>query len=214
MRTAVARAGLLSARIELPNPVNLRSGVAPRRILAAHQETQGTIEHQAAPRQTDSVFLATRFRNTARFPLLAGPVGLFVRDEYVGSTDLRNVPVDESVLLPFGVDPSVTVERTVGARQLAQRGGRDDTTLRVQYRLVNHREQNVRVTVFEQLPVAHAQGLTVRVLPGGPERRENTDGDAPGVLRWNMALGAGGSTRWELAYVVSAPHRRAVVGEL
>lgn len=213
-RAAVVRANLLSARLEIAALVSLRSGAAPRRVLAAHSELQCTIEHQAAPRHTNAVFLAAKVRNRNAFPLLAGNVALFVEREYVGTTMLPDVPVDEEVFVPFGVDPSVTVDRTLATRSAERRGAREHSSVRYDYRVSNHRDQAVDLVVFEQLPVSRSAGLLVRTSTDTRAPSARREHDSPGTLRWNVHLTPGASDRWHLGMLIDSPHGREVEGEM
>jgi uncharacterized protein (TIGR02231 family) len=212
-RAAVVRANLLSARLEIATPVSLRSGALPRRVLAAHSELPCTIEHQAAPRLASSVFLAAKVRNHNAFSLLSGPVALFVEREYVGTTTMPDVPVDEEVFVPFGIDPSVTVDRTLAAHAAARQGARDQSSVRYDYRVSNHRDRPVDLVVFEQLPVSRSAGLIVRTSADTRSPSARREQDAPGTLRWNLHLPSGASERWHLGMLVDSPHGREIEGE-
>jgi uncharacterized protein (TIGR02231 family) len=213
-RAAAVRANLLSARFEVPLPVTLRSGAPARRILAAHSELRAALEHHAAPRQSRSVFLAAKARNENAYSLLAGNVALFVENEYVGTTAMRDVPAGEELTLPFGVDPTVSVDRTLASRDARGAAGRELTGLRYDYRVSNHREQPVDLVVYEQVPVSRSSGLLVRTSGDSRTASARREGDAPGVLRWNVRLAPGSTDRWHLGFTVSAPRGRQIEGEL
>jgi uncharacterized protein (TIGR02231 family) len=213
-RAAAVRQNLLSARLEVAMPVNLRSGAPARRILAAHSEIPCAVEHHAAPRESSAVFLTAKLRNTNAFALLAGNVALFVEGEYVGTTAMRDVPVQEELVLPFGVDPSVSVDRTLASRDARSAGAREQTGVRFDYRVSNHREQPVDLVVYEQIPVSRSQGLTVHTTVDSRAPGARREGDAPGVLRWNVRLTPGATDRWRLGVLVSAPRGREIDGAL
>lgn len=210
----VARANLLAARLDIPGRVTIVSGAPARRVLAAHSDLESTLEYQAAPRQSSSVFLAARFRNANPFPLLAGPAALFVGTDYVGTTSVGQTGIEEEVLLPFGIDAGVTIDRTLASRDVTPRGGRIDTTLRWQLRLTNHRERPIEVTVFDQLPVSRTAGLTVTVVPGSRAAEPHHEADLPGVIRWQIRAAAGETERWTFGYAVSAPRNRELSGDI
>lgn len=155
----VTQLNLLAASIEIPGRISIESGAAPLRLLASHVDFEGALEHHAAPRRSSSVFLAARFRNTSTFPLLAGPVALFVGPDYVGTTSIAQTAIEDEVLLPFGVDTGVTIDRTLAARTTTRAGARVRTTVRWEFRLNNRRDRPVDVTVLDQLPVSHSAGL-------------------------------------------------------
>ncbi|MBL8683057.1 MAG: DUF4139 domain-containing protein [Myxococcales bacterium] len=213
-RAAAVRANLLAARFEVPMPVTLRSGATPRRILAAHTELRASIEHYAAPRHSTSVFLTAKTRNENPFALLAGTAALFVEGEFVGTAAIRDTAAGDELTLPFGVDGSVSIDRTLASREARGNGGRDTTGVRYDYRVSNHREQPVDLIVFEQLPVSRSQGLVVRTSSDSRSASARQEGDAPGVLRWNVRLAAGATDRWHLGINVSAPHGREIEGEI
>jgi uncharacterized protein (TIGR02231 family) len=214
MRQAETRGQALAARIEIPDRVTIRSGATPRRILASHFEVDAGLEHQAAPSQSTAVYLVSRFTNHAAFPLLAGRVALFVGDQYVGVANLADVPIDEQVLLPFGADAGLAIERTLAHRNVQRAGGRDTTTQRYQFRLANHRDRAANVVVFDRLPVSQSHGLVVHPLATSRAPDSHHDGDAPGVVRWSMNVGGNATTRWEFGYTLDMPRGRVLAGEL
>ena len=213
-REGGVQANLLSARLEIPTPVTLRAGAPARRVLAARATLDTTLEHLTAPRETNAVFLVARARNAQRFPLLPGNVALFIGGDYVGTTALAGVPVEEEFSLPFGVDSGVTVDRTLAERRVARVNGRDELTLRYDYRLSNHRDRPVDVVVLDHLPVSRSQGLTVATTPNTRAFSPRREGDAPGVVRWNHRLAPAESERWTLGVVVRSPARRTVNGDV
>lgn len=213
-RQGVVQSNLLSARLEIPTAVTVRAGAPARRVLAARATLDTTLEHLTAPRESNAVFLVARARNAQRFPLLAGNVALFIGGDYVGTTALAGVPVEEEFSLPFGVDSGVTIDRTLADRRVARVNGRDEVTVRYDYRLSNHRERAVDVVVLDHLPVSRSQGLTVQTTPNTRAFSARRDGDAPGVIRWNHRLAPAASERWALGVVVRSPPRRTVNGEL
>ena len=213
-RQGVVQANLLSARLEIPTTVTVRAGAPARRVLAARATLDTTLEHLTAPRESNAVFLVARARNAQRFPLLPGNVALFIGGDYVGTTALAGVPVEEEFSLPFGVDSGVTIDRTLADRRVTRVNGRDEVSLRYDYRLSNHRERAVDVVVLDHLPVSRSQGLTVQTTPTTRAFSPRRDGDAPGVVRWNHRLAPSASERWTLGVVVRSPPRRTVNGEI
>ena len=213
-RQGVVQANLLSARLEIPTTVTVRAGAPARRVLAARATLDTTLEHLTAPRESNAVFLVARTRNAQQFPLLPGNVALFIGGDYVGTTALAGVPVEEEFSLPFGVDSGVTIDRTLADRRVARVNGRDEVSLRYDYRLSNHRERAVDVVVLDHLPVSRSQGLTVQTTPTTRAFSPRRDGDAPGVVRWNHHLAPSASERWTLGVVVRSPPRRTVNGEI
>ncbi len=213
-REGLVQSNLLSARLEIPTTVTVRAGAAPRRVLAARATLATTLEHLTAPRESNAVFLVARARNAQQFPLLPGNVALFIGGDYVGTTALAGVPVEEEFSLPFGVDSGVTVDRTLADRRVARVAGRDEVTTRYDYRLSNHRDRPVDVVVLDHLPVSRSQGLTVQTTPATRSFSPRREGDAPGVVRWNHHLAPAASERWALGVIVRSPPRRTVNGEL
>jgi uncharacterized protein (TIGR02231 family) len=213
-RQGVVQANLLSARLEIPTTVTVRAGAPARRVLAARATLDTTLEHLTAPRESNAVFLVARTRNAQQFPLLPGNVALFIGGDYVGTTALAGVPVEEEFSLPFGVDSGVTIDRTLADRRVTRVNGRDEVSLRYDYRLSNHRERAVDVVVLDHLPVSRSQGLTVQTTPTTRAFSPRRDGDAPGVVRWNHHLAPSASERWTLGVVVRSPPRRTVNGDI
>ena len=183
-RAGVAESNLLAASIAIPGRISVGSGAAPRRILASHSDFQSALEHRAAPRQSSSVFLAARFRNSGAVPLLAGPAALFVGTDYVGTTSITQTATEDELVLPFGVDTGITIDRTLAGRDTTQVAGRVRSTVRFAFRVNNHRDRAVDVIVLDQLGLAHRRSLG-RDRPGQPcgraARRRLPAGSCAGV---------------------------------
>lgn len=208
----VTQLNLLAASIDIPGRITVESGATARRVLASHADLEAALEHHAAPRQTSSVFLAARFRNASTFPLLAGPAALFVGTDYVGTTAIAQTAIDDDVLLAFGVDTAVTIDRTLAGRDTAQVGSHTRNTVRWAFRLNNHRDQPVDVTVLDQLPVSHSAGLSIAVAPGSRAADARREGDPMGLVRWQAHADARATDRWTFAYTVTAPRGSQIEG--
>ncbi|MDP3273914.1 MAG: DUF4139 domain-containing protein [Deltaproteobacteria bacterium] len=112
------------------------------------------------------------------------------------------------------MDPAVSVDRTLASRAQARRGERDEQALHYDFRVSNHRQEAVDLVVFERLPVSHSQGLLVQRTTESRAPLAHQEGDAPGVVRWNVRLAPGASDRGHLGVRVSMPHGRALESEL
>lgn len=213
-RAGVAEANLLAASIAIPGRISIGSGTAPRRILASHSDLQSALEHHAAPRRSSSVFLAARFRNSGAVPLLAGPAALFVGTDYVGTTSITQTATEDELVLPFGVDTGITIDRTLAARDTTQVAGRVRSTVRFAFRVNNHRDRAVDVIVLDQLPVSHTAGLTVAIVPGSRAAEPRAENDPQGVVRWRIHADARANERWTFGYAVTAPRGSQLDGAI
>jgi len=212
-QAGVAEVNLLAASIEIPGRISIGAGAPERRILASHSDFQAALEHHAAPRQSSSVYLAARFRNAGTVPLLAGPAALFVGTDYVGTTSIAQTATEDELVLPFGVDTGVTIDRTLAGRDTAQVGGRLRSTVRFGFRLNNRRDHAVDVIVLDQLPVSLSAGLSVAVVPGSRAAEPRVEGDPQGLVRWRVHADAHATDRWTFGYAVTAPRGSQIDGE-
>ena len=164
-----------------------------------------------APAQTDwvlypelivSSILKSTQTNTARFPVLAGPVDLIRDSGYVGRTSVLYIAPGEKFALSWGPDSEVRVNRELRALD-------DEKSLisswiarehRVTLRLSNIGADAKQIAVTERVPVSEIEKVQIQFDEKNTTEQKTPDDD--GFLKWNVALPAFGHSTLQLRYTV------------
>ena len=140
--------------------------------------------------------------NTAKQPILAGPVDLVLESGIVGRTQLLFVAPGEKFELGWGPDPGVRARRSV--EEVDEEAGAMSNWLsrvhRVSIHLSNLDASPRAIALTEAIPVSEIEKVKIAV-----DTTETTDGKKPdpdGFIRWNVRLEAHGRAKVELRYVV------------
>jgi len=213
LATSPARGfGQQARRFTLKDKASVLSGQRGQRVLLETLTLTAEARRVAIPRVAPGVYLELALRNPRLTSLLAGAVALFHGSDYVGTASLPAVLPGEQVVLPFGPDPEVHIERRLAGREATQRGRTQKIAYRLEYTLRSGLGRPARVVVKEQLPTSRDR--LVRVTTTADELGSSKGGrDEPAGTRiWTVTVPPGGEEAWTLGYSVSAPVGRRVAG--
>lgn len=171
------------------------------------------------PRESlQAVRLAT-MKNPLAAPLLAGPADVYLEDEFLVSTPLRQVPAGATLSIGLGVEEALKVARnTFYTEEVAGllRGGAM-LSHRVEIEVASRLPKPVRVEVRERVPVKDEseEGVTVAVTkvdPGWDDFDQNEVSRIKGGKRWLFSLAPGEQRKLVFGYDIRIEGKRELVG--
>ena len=214
MLEAAVDFGDFQASYRVPGAVSVESGVGARALRVASETVEAALEVRASPALVPSAFLHARFAAPAEAPLLAGRVALFRDGAFVGSGAIAFTNPGRDIVLGFGLDDRVRVTRTSLDRETGSTGllsARTTDTRRFRITVENLHKQAMTVIVYDRVPYAEDERITVERLPEAtPPTAADVD-DRRGVLAWSYLYQPGESRDIENAYQVSWPADESVV---
>jgi len=167
----------------------------------------GRILYRAVPALSPNAFLTAVTRSPDDYPLLSGRMRVFTAGAYLGSYALEEAAPESDLVLPFGIDNRIKVERLPLPRKQSREGysGKySQVSSRFRTSIQNTRDQAVTLVLEDRIPVAEDERIEVRLgketTPGfrNSERR-------PGVMLWDIELAAGEKRELVLEYSVRHP---------
>lgn len=191
-------------------PVNglrtVRADGKYHRISIDGRETKGTPRHVTVPVVYEGVFLQSEFANPFDIPLMEGVARVFLDAEFIGETRMPGAEADESITIPLGEDPMITVGRSLDQKALTEKDTDPLRTLAVDIgiTLENRRTTPAQVLVRDRL--ATSQDTRVRIrnprLKGGDTHRID---DGNGTAEWTVAVPPGKTASVSGHYEVEYP---------
>lgn len=212
---ASSEATEFSVRYRIPGRVSVSADNSRQRFVLGKQQFSSTLGARTTPKHDPRAFLYAKFDYSGDTPLLAGSWQLQRDGVYVGTSQQTVVRPGEPLALPFGPDDAIQVEYQLlrderGTQGLLQR----ERTIERRYRISvsNAHQRSVPVTVYDQLPVARDETITV-ALSRDSTKPTATDVDGrSGVLNWQQELKANGKMEINFGYTVGFPQEKTVPG--
>lgn len=203
---AVVDTQLAATTFRVDGTEDLASDGSSRKVLLTTVELDGALRHVSVPRIDPTAYLVGEVTNTATFPLLPGPAGVFVDGDYVGEIRLETVPSGETFDVSFGPDDRVSVTRTrvqTSTGNSGPVGRRQSAEWAWQLAVRSSHPRPVTVDLMEQVPVSARDDVSVswQVTAGDPAVRE----DDGGVLVFTLPVPATGQTSMAWGYTITYP---------
>ena len=212
---AAVTQGLLAATFTAPRRESIDSSGTPRRAFLATFPLKAELTRIAAPKREEQAYLIAKAMNESGPVLLAGPVNIFLGDEFTGKTHLPTVPPGDEIKLAFGPDDRVKVERKVIERKHETTGVFSKEELyryRIRTTVKNLYPTPVTATILDQIPVSRDETIKVTILDGSTKPTEPEDPMKPGVRSYTFTLQPKAEQIIELGYEVRFPKGQMIGG--
>ncbi len=202
--SASVQSGLTSATFTIPYPADVPADNAPHKVSIASHPLTGELSHIAVPKLAEHAYLRAAVENTSEFPLIGGPVNLYLDNNYVARSQIETVMPREKFDLDLGVDDSIKVERKL-VNRLQENTGIISRNQRVTYdwliTIQNNSPSPQTIVVQDQLPIPQHEKITVKLLapPANAVRK-----DEDGLLTWTLDLAP--AEKRELPLKISVEH--------
>jgi uncharacterized protein (TIGR02231 family) len=201
-----------SATFHIQTPTTVPSDNSPQKVPVTSMTLTTAPEYSTSPKQIAAAFLTTKVTNTSDFPLLPGPMNVFLDDTFVAATALPRVMPGEKFDLALGADEGIAVKRKLNSRFSEDTGVVNkskkityDYTLTIQ----NNKKSVEKIVVIDQVPVSRHEKIAVKVL--APSEREAKP-DADGQIKWTLSLNPGEKRDLPLRFSIEYPADFPVVG--
>jgi len=199
---------------EVPGRSDVPSDSADHRVVLRQESLPGTLAYRTAPAIEPAAFLTSVVHAPAQYPLLAGAMRVLAGGTYLGVYMLPETAPGAELLVPFGRDNRIKVDRV---RQPQDRSleGITGKTRQIAYefktKLENLRDQEVNVTLEDRVPVSEDERIVVELgKTTTPDHMPSKT--RPGVVLWKLNLAPREKKEIVLAYTVRFPKDLFVPG--
>lgn len=196
----------LSVQLTIPGAVDVPGDGSNVRLAVETHTLPAQFSLATAPKVQPVVVHRAVLRNESHHPLLPGPIDLFNKGGYLGTTRLDRTAEHDDLKLAFGLDENVKVKRVVLKEQSSQTGlFGSNRRLEYGYRieLSAAGSKATKVEVQEHVPVSELDDVKVLVA------KETTPGAqlvaADGIMTWTVPLQPGEKKNVELHFTIDIP---------
>lgn len=195
----------------VPGDAQLAGDGSARRVTLREDELDGSPVYRTVPSLDPRAYLVFNAMSPDEYPLLSGPLRVYVDGAFVGSGRLRETGPGAKLPLPFGVDNRIELTHVPsGLDGDAGWTGKQRVRARSSRTLIrNLHERAVTLIVEDRIPVARDERIDVRLA------NETTPGHTPsdhrpGVMLWELELEPGDRRDLVLDYEIRHPTELAL----
>lgn len=201
-------------------PVDVPSDGAYHSVPVTTAALASDVAFVVVPREDTNVFRVATLRHTGTTPFLAGPVEVYVGDEYVLTAELPTVPGGGQFQLGLGVEQAIKCARNT--RYSESRSGdkvvaTHELMHTLEIELANHLDRDVQCEVRERIPQPAANAEVVveegRVVPAWSSYSQSERGrPLAGGRRWKVSVAPGARVKLLAEYVVKIYANNEIAG--
>lgn len=206
--TATTIENQTTVEFEVDEPYSIQSNGEKLTVDLNSFEIETIYEYYAVPKLDKDAFLIARIINWDQYNLLEGEANLYFEDTYVGRSILDARSLDDTLNISLGRDKSIVIgrekvddfskRRTIGSNKIESRG----------YKIIarNKKSQNIKLTLFDQIPVAAISDITVSPIDLSNGKLVEKSGE----VTWELKLQPQQQKELNLSYEVKYPKNEKV----
>jgi len=197
----------------LPRKVDVPSDNRPHKILIASAGGDATFGYYGVPKLSPYAYLRADLKNPFPFPLIEGPMSVFLDDRLVGTSSVsKTVLPGEDMNLPLGVDEGIRMEKKL-VRKFTESAGAFSREIRVHYEydldIANGKGREILLTLKDHVPVSRNEKIKVEIES---PRKEEANLSESGMLVWNLKLAGGEKKTPKIKFSVAYPKDARITG--
>lgn len=164
------------------------------------------------PKLREVAYLRAKLRNTLPYPLLAGNADLFILQDFVGSSRLPFVAINDEAKMFFGEDRQILVRYEQVKKEKTPPGFLGKTEkLRLVYKITvqNLRKNAVELEVLDQTPVIQNAKIEIKEqnITPAPSKK-----DEKGILTWTFTLSPQEKKEILIYWMLEYPKDAQIIG--
>jgi uncharacterized protein (TIGR02231 family) len=197
-----------SISYSLADLVTLTNRLDQQIIRVAHPTMPTNSYLVATPILTSLVFREAELANQSQLDLLAGPILVYLDDQFVGRTEIPSVARGQKFVVGLGAATQLRTKREVIDRTEETQGGNRRIVIRYRLKVENFANEKTSVRLLDRVPLAaDASDIQVKLNDGMPKLSEDpiyAEIERPeGILRWDVeAKGSGKIAQVEYGYSI------------
>ncbi|MCG3192813.1 MAG: hypothetical protein DIJKHBIC_02060 [Thermoanaerobaculia bacterium] len=183
------------------------------------KEAAVRFEMVAVPREKLEAYRTAQMTNPLSVPLLAGPVDIYMGDEFLVRTPLRTVPAGGELSLGLGVEEAVKISRNCFFNESSHGllGGGLSLVHRVEIEVASRLSTSVQMDVRERVPVLSEKEESIEITgieanPAWEAFDQGPDHVIRGGKRWLFTLPAGETRKLSYSYTVRIDAKNELLG--
>lgn len=197
----------------LPGKVYVPSDNQPHKILIASADKDSKWSYYAVPKLSKYSYLRADLKNPFPFPLIEGPMSVFLDNRLVGTASLnKTILADEDMNLSLGVDEGIKVEKKLVKKFTEYEGAfTKETKVHYEYviEIINGKNRDIALKVNDSVPVSRNEKIKVEIES---PKKEDAKISEDGIMTWDLKLAKGEKKSLNIKFSVGYPKDLRITG--
>ncbi|MDX1350510.1 MAG: DUF4139 domain-containing protein [Putridiphycobacter sp.] len=198
----------LAAEFAIDRPYSIPSNSKPYLVEIESFELPANFSHKAVPKLDRDAFLMASIVGWEQLNLISGPTHVYYQDTYVGESYLNTASVDDTLMLSFGRDNNVVVDKKLSEEfsSTSTIGANRKDTYSYEIVVKNNMSTQLELDLFDQIPISQESDITVSVN----EISNALLNEETGILIWNVNLNPGEQKVYKMSFTVKYPKNKNI----
>ncbi|PJB46503.1 MAG: hypothetical protein CO108_05765 [Deltaproteobacteria bacterium CG_4_9_14_3_um_filter_63_12] len=189
-----------------------------QRIAISSASASTTSRFRCVPIETSEVFREVQVDNPFAWPLLGGPVDVFIGGALITTSQMEPVGRGGQIVFGLGVEERLRVARNARANETSAGlfGGRTEVEHSIDIEISSALGHPAALEILDRMPISDDEELELELTASTPDHEayEQVDRGKPvrGGLRWLVEVPEGGKRSIRFTYKLTLPSKREVVG--
>ncbi|CAF3023136.1 unnamed protein product [Rotaria sp. Silwood2] len=190
----------------------------PHKVTIGVLELTSTFTYTVVPKVSLHTYLKATTVNTSDKQLLAGPISVFMDNNFITHSSIGNVSIGDTFDLPLGTDASVKVEykpikKMVDTQGLISKVHHE--TIHHETYIINTKSTEITVFLYQQVPLSSDEKIKVKLITPDLRQKEYARNGTVKMndrnnIEWKCVLQAHGEYRFPLEYTLEWPKEKRV----
>ncbi|CAF2613652.1 unnamed protein product [Rotaria sp. Silwood2] len=211
-------ASISSSSFVIPRRSTIDSDGKPHKVTIGVLELTSTFTYTVVPKVSLHTYLKATTVNTSDKQLLAGPISVFMDNNFITHSSIGNVSIGDTFDLPLGTDASVKVEykpikKMVDTQGLISKVHHE--TIHHETYIINTKSTEITVFLYQQVPLSSDEKIKVKLITPDLRQKEYARNGTVKMndrnnIEWKCVLQAHGEYRFPLEYTLEWPKEKRV----
>jgi uncharacterized protein (TIGR02231 family) len=213
MEVAVVESSVSSGNVtfHINKLTSIPSDGTPHKNMVALIPLEAKLDYVVVPKLTTEAYLRATIKNTSESTFLAGTVNIFHGEDFIGTTQIKNIATNEEFKIQLGVDNRIKVARKLSERTVSKSflGGSKRYTVAYTTTITNNLKTATKITVHDQLPIAYNEQLKIKAGEILPKPTEHDDMQ---MIKWELDFKAEEKREVLISFTLDAPREISIPG--
>lgn len=161
----------ISLEYVLPRRISLKSGEEKKFFLKG-LNLPAEFEYFVYPRKDKNAYLEGKIFNNSEMVFLSGEAATYLKNNYTGKTKIKTFSPQETLVINFGIDERIKVERRLVKFFIKKEGifdKKEKQEFTYETRIENYSGKERKLKIVEQIPVSQTEEIKVKLIKIEPK---------------------------------------------
>ncbi|MET7029077.1 DUF4139 domain-containing protein [Sediminicola luteus] len=199
---------MTNSKFVIKKPYSLKSNGDITTIEINSFTLEATYEYLAAPLINENVFLVAKLKEWEKYHMLPGEANLYFEGTFAGKTVIDPYTVSKELNLSLGIDPQITVSRTLknDFKNKSFIGNNKIIDKAYDLEVKNNKSTPIALRLMDRVPISQNKEIKVEEINTNEAKYD----PIKGIITWNLNIGSNDTAKTKFSYQVKYPRHKSI----